>query len=83
MKTLHSTLLLTAAIAGPAAAQEVRVSLEGKNPATIREDISRAAKTVCTAAFRDGDVGVHDVVACERAATNDGIQQSRLLTKPS
>jgi hypothetical protein len=83
MKTLLPTLLIMASIAGPAAAQEIRVSLEGKSPATIREDIARAASTVCTSAFREGEVGVHELNACQRAVADDAMQQARLLTKPS
>ncbi len=83
MKTLLSTLLLAAAIAGPAAAQDIRVSLEGKSPAVIREDIQRAASTVCASAYRDGDVGVHELAACERDAADDALQQVKLLTKPT
>ncbi len=83
MKTLLSTLLLAAAIAGPAAAQEVRVSLEGKNPAAIREDIAHAASTVCTSAYLHGSVSVHELSACERAVADDAMQQVKLLTKPS
>jgi hypothetical protein len=83
MKTLFSTLLIMASIAGPAAAQDIRVSLEGKSPATIREDIGRAASAVCTSAFRQGDVGVHELNACQRAVTDDAMQQARFLYKPA
>ena len=83
MKTLLSTLLLAAAIAGPAAAQEVRVSLDGENPAAIREDISRAASAVCASAYREGEVGLHELTACERTAADDGMRQAKLLTKPA
>ena len=83
MKTLLSTLLLTAAIAGPAAAQDIRVSLEGKNPAAIREDIAHAASAVCTSAYRDGAVGLHELAACERVVADDALQQAKLLTKPA
>jgi hypothetical protein len=83
MKTLISTLLVMASIAGPAAAMEVRVSLEGKSPATIREDVSHAASEVCTSAFRQGMVNSHEMIACERTLTDDALQQARLLTKPA
>ena len=83
MKFLVPTLLIMAGIAGPAVAQDVRVSLDGKNPATIREDISRAASTVCTSAFRDGAVGVHELTACQRSVADDALQQARLLARPS
>ncbi len=83
MKTLLSTLLVMASIAGPAAAQEVRVSLDGKSPATIREDIGRAAAVVCTTAFRQGDVDIRELSTCERTATEDALQQARYLAKPS
>ena len=83
MKMLLSTLLLTASIAGSAAAQDVRVSLEGKDPAAIREDISRAASVVCASAYREGEVGLHELASCERTAADDGLRQAKLLTKPT
>jgi hypothetical protein len=82
MKTFFSTLLVMASIAGHAAAQDIRVSLEGKSPATIREDIGRAASAVCTTAFRQGDVGFHELNACQRTVSEEALQQARSL-KPS
>ncbi len=42
------TVLATlAAIAGPACASELKVSLVGKDAATIKSDITTAAKAVC------------------------------------
>ena len=80
MKTIVSLFLLTLAAAGPAAAQDIRVSVAGKSPAVLREDIDRAAEAVCNSAFRDGTVGFHEVNDCERAVSEDGLQQARALT---
>jgi hypothetical protein len=47
----YITLLAAAsALAGPAAAQSLKVSLVGKDPAAIHADITHAANIVC---FRD------------------------------
>jgi hypothetical protein len=46
IKTL-AILTMTAAIAGPAAAAEVRLSFVGKDEATLKADIRQAAQTVC------------------------------------
>jgi hypothetical protein len=44
----YITLLAAAsALGGPAAAQSLKVSLVGKDPATIHADITRAANIVC------------------------------------
>ncbi len=79
MKTVLSILLLTAAAAGPAAAQDIRVSVSGKSPAVIREDIERAAKAVCNSAYREEAVGFREVNECVRAASEDGLEQARAL----
>ena len=79
MKTVLSLILLTAAAAGPAAAQDIRVSVLGKSPAVIREDIGRAAQSVCAAAYRDGTVGFWEMHDCVRAVSEDGLQQARAM----
>ena len=79
MKTVLSLLLLTVAAAGPAAAQDIRVSVVGKSPAVIREDIDRAAHAVCVSAYRDGTVGFWELNSCVRAASDDGLQQARAI----
>lgn len=66
-----STLTLIAAFAGPAAAQEVKVHLAGKDARTIGAEIDKAAWTVCTEAFRGGDIDFHDVAGCARGAADD------------
>ena len=85
MKTILSILLLTAAAAGPAAAQDIRVSIEGKSPAVIREDIHRAAEAVCTSAYREQVVGFHEMMDCVRTVSEDGLEQAEALNaaKPS
>ena len=77
MKSLLSILLLSAAIAGPAAAQEVRVSLADKDPATIASDIHRAAETVCYSAQKDGEVRPQEMARCISDVADDGMSQAR------
>ncbi len=78
MKTILSLLLLTAA-ATPAAAQDIRVSISGKSPAVIREDINRAAEAVCRSAYRDRTVSFEELNECVRSASEDGMNQARTL----
>jgi hypothetical protein len=47
MKKSITLLVAAVALAGPAAAQSVKVSLAGKDPAAIRTDIAHAARVVC------------------------------------
>ena len=63
-----STLTLIAAFAGPASAQEVRVRLAGKDARTISAEINKAAWTVCTQAYRGGDIEFFDIASCAREA---------------
>ena len=53
-RTLLSALTLAALLAGPAAAQDIRVPVAGKDDAAARAEIRRAASVVCRAADRDG-----------------------------
>jgi hypothetical protein len=65
-----STLTLIAALTGPAAAQEVRVRLAGKDARTISAEIDKAAWTVCSQAYRGGDIGFFEVNSCARDAAD-------------
>ena len=66
-----STLTLIAAFAGPASAQEVRVSLAGKDARTISAEIDKAAWTVCNKAFRVSDITFFEISSCARDAADD------------
>jgi len=81
MKTATAFLLLAsaAAAAGPAAAQDIRVSVAGKSPAAVAADIHRAAKTVCTSAMFAGDVGFFDLNSCVRAVGEDSLDRARAV----
>jgi len=79
MKTVLSLLLLATAAAGPAAAQDIRVSVSGKSPAVIREDIGRAAEAVCQSAYRERAVAFYELNDCVRAASDDGLRQARAI----
>jgi hypothetical protein len=49
-----STVAILVALAGSAAAQDLRVNVVGKDEATARQDIRQAVETVCKAADHDG-----------------------------
>ncbi len=70
-----STLSILAAIAGPAAAQDVEVSLAGKDARTVSAEIDKAAWAVCTAAWRHGDVEFHALADCAAGAAFDARAQ--------
>jgi len=68
---------VAAAIAAPASAQEVRVSLASKTPEQIQSDVAAAARSVClratsTESFRIQAYGrcVKDTVAVTMAKVN-------------
>ena len=64
-----------AAIAGSASAAEVRVSLVGKDPETIRADIEKAAHKACRA-DPGGQIGLDlDMKDCVAAAVAGAIAQ--------
>ncbi len=75
-----STLIAIAAIAGPAAAQEVTINVAGKDARTISVEIDKAAWAVCAAAFQHGDVGFHEIADCAKSAADDG--QAELKAAP-
>ena len=59
-----TTLTLLAALAGPAAAQDVTIHLAGKDPRTISAEIDKAAWSVCTQAYRKGDIDFFEISSC-------------------
>ena len=82
-----STLILVAGLAGPALAQEARVSLIGKDDAAIRVEIHQAAKAVCRTAYvRNTLTEAQQIEDCIDAAEADGVAQLkayRLATSTS
>jgi hypothetical protein len=85
MKRVLSFVLVAAAIAGPAAAQEVplsfadrqiQISTEGKDPATIRADINRAAARLCWIGQKRGMLLVQEMSRCIKSVAADGMVQA-------
>ncbi len=76
MKTTLSVILLTAALAGPAAAEEIRISLVDKDPSTVRAEIIQAADTVCSTAFREGEIEVQEMIQCPSMLSADAMAQA-------
>ncbi len=63
-----------AAIAGPASAMEIRVSLAGKDPDAIRADIEKAARKACLA--DSSALGlVYELNDCVKASVADALAQ--------
>jgi hypothetical protein len=77
MKSILSVLLLSAAIAGPAAAEDIRISLADKDPATVRAEIDQAATAVCDSAFRQGVIGPHEMIQCPALVSDDALSQAK------
>ncbi len=75
IRTLSSTLLALALLAGPASAAEVRVTLTGKDAQTIRADIQKAAETACKEAYRDAsiDEAFSDMKSCVSEAAAEAV----------
>jgi hypothetical protein len=82
-----STLILVAGFAGPALAQEARVSIVGKDDATVRAEIHQAAKSVCRSAYvHDKLDDAQQIEDCIDSAETDGVAQLkayRLATSAS
>ncbi len=72
-----TTLIALTALAGPAAAQDITVSLAGKDARTISVEIEKAAWTVCTAAYLKGDITLHEVNDCARSSADDGQAEAK------
>lgn len=77
MKRILSVLILSAAIVGPASAQEVRVSLADREPAAVQADIYKAAETVCYNGQKAGEVRPQEMARCISDVSSDGIAQAR------
>jgi|GEM_PF-5498819 len=78
-------LAALAAIASPAAAAtEMRVSIVGKDAATIQSDIRKAAATVCWKEFRAGETSFMTTLkACTDASYERAMKQVPLEARGS
>jgi hypothetical protein len=73
-----SALALLLALTGPAAAQEVRLNVVGKDEATVRQDIRQAVEAVCRQADRDGAFqGAYRLQDCLANEETKALQQYR------
>ncbi len=75
---MFRALILTASLAAlsaPAYAEEVHVSLAGKDAATIRADITRAAERVCNKAYRSSPRELYELGQCVRDSTDAALAQ--------
>jgi hypothetical protein len=63
-----------AAIAGSAAAQDVRVTVGGRDDATVRQDIRAAARKMC-ASYTQGVRGLAPTATCLKYAVRDAEAQ--------
>jgi hypothetical protein len=78
-----TVLAAASALAGPAAAQSLKVSLVGKDPATIQADISRAANIVCFRGAR-GPLEVYSMRECVANTVKDAeARVPALAAKPA
>ena len=80
MNRTLSTFILITALAGPAAAQDVRVSLAGKDDQTIRADIHRAAQHACSDEYlSDPSRMLREYDACVAAAETQALADVRAI----
>ena len=75
-----STLIALTALAGPAAAQDISVSLAGKDARTVHVEIDKAAWTVCSSAYLKGDITFHEVADCARGSADEGEAEAKTKT---
>ncbi len=72
-----SALLVLAAIAGPAAAQDIKVDLAGKDTRAISLEIDKAAWAVCTRAYLDMAIQRESLADCAKEASDDAEAQAK------
>jgi hypothetical protein len=77
MKSILSVIFLSAALAGPAAAEDIRISLADKDAAAVRAEIDRAAATVCLSAFREGAIETQGMLQCPGLVSADALDQAK------
>jgi hypothetical protein len=78
MIRLISTLAIAVALAGPAAAQQIKVSLIGKDDQTIRWEIHKAAVKACRNAYLGDRVAeFHYLSECISGAESGALAQAR------
>ncbi len=76
MLSTLATLALLTAFAGPAAAQQVAVSLAGKDARTISAEIDKAAWSACSQAYIKGEIEFQEVYACAKDASANAKEQA-------
>ncbi len=74
-----STLIIITALAGPAAAQDIAVSIAGKDAKAVAAEIDKAAWSVCSTAYLKDDIELHDVADCAKSAAEDGKAAAKAL----
>ncbi len=83
IRTITTTALGLALLAGSASAAEFKVSLDGKSPAEIHEAIAVAAAKACREAYLNGNPfefwSTRDVQACRQDAVQNAQAQADAL----
>jgi hypothetical protein len=79
MIRILSTLVLVTALAGPAMAQEARVSVSGKSDQSLHADIHKAAVKVCTEALSRERYSLQELYSCVDQAEADGWTQAKAI----
>lgn len=78
MIRMISTVALAVALAGPAAAEQVRVSLIGKDDQTIAADIHKAAVKACRNAYLgDRWAELQHLSGCIASAEAEGLARAK------
>ncbi len=77
-----STLAILTALAGPAAAQDIRVSVAGKDDKTVSAEIHKAAVKVCEDAYAGDRVAeFYELDSCVSNAQADGMAQVKAIRR--
>jgi hypothetical protein len=75
-----SILILITAFAGPAAAQDIRVSVVDKDDGTVQADIHKAAVKVCRNTFIGDPLDAfHEMDGCVASAQGDAMAQVKAI----
>ncbi|MBW8815655.1 MAG: hypothetical protein JF588_19730 [Caulobacterales bacterium] len=74
-RILIAAAIAAAVVAGPAAAQSVRVQVAGKSPEQVQADVNTAARKVCHAATTGATFPLEMFDACLKATLKDATSQ--------
>ncbi|CAN7466116.1 hypothetical protein LJR219_003108 [Phenylobacterium sp. LjRoot219] len=75
------TAVAVALVAGPAAAESIRISTAGKAPEQVKAEVYKAAAQLCRAEAAESGLGVYTHSSCVKATVNAALASVPAQTK--